>query len=617
MSDGGGFSIPIFGDPNAAFTLSQALTQKAEEYVDRLADFATSFEPININASFPVIAAPPVPVEPASPTLVNVTWSVPQQPAAFSLLPPNFANLFPAPFQGVAPALNFGSLPQPSYGSIPPTPGIDLNFSYPVINDIVLPDPPILLGLDTVTFNPFDIPTFDGVAPQLTLAAPTPLNYVEAPTYVSDLLDDVTDSLESALTNGTDTGLDTATQTALWDAGREREYRQQTDALAEIDRMEALGYAFPPGVYIDARLKVQTETNYTIAGLSREILVKQAELRLENVMKSRELAISLESKWLDNYNEVQQRALENAKYQTEALVSIYNAGVQAYTARLEGFKATIQAYDAYIRGIEARISQIKAQVDYEATKAQINQTLVATYKAQIDAAETTLEIAKVQVEIIQTEANVEKLKVDVYGQQIQAFVATVNAYTAEVEGYKANAQAQEAITNVYRTQVEAYSATVTAAASQSNALVAGYDAQVKGYEAQLEGYKATLQAMVEQARAASEFNQAQVAEYTALVNATAQYNETLTKQWQAIISEQLQVTEVGVKTAEANAQIQISQRQVLEDAIKGAASVMSQLGAAALGAIHFGNTSNWNLGKSLNFSTSMSTTENTNYNETL
>jgi hypothetical protein len=610
---------PIFGSAPAMFALGQQLVSTTQAYVDKLILQGNLYNPITITATFPTLNAPPQITEPATPALQEVVWNTPGAPAAFTILPPDLTSLFPQAFDGVAPVLNFGSLPQPSFGAIPPSPAVDLNFTYPDAT-VNLPTAPTLMTLDTISFQDFVVPDFEGTVPVFGLVAPTPINYVEGARYTSQLLTDVTNSLQSALTDGTDTGLDAQTQQAMSDAAYERELRANGNAITELERMEALGYAFPPGVYLDARIKIQTETAYTLSGLSREIYVKQAELRLENVMKSRELAISLESKWMDYINQVYTRLFEAAKYQTEAQISVYNAQVQSYVAQVEGFKATIQVYDAYIRGIEARIAVLKAHVEFETAKVQINTALVEQYRAQIQAAMSVLEIAKIQVEIIQTRASVEKTKVDIFGAQVQAFVATVNAYTAEVEGYKANAEAQGAIEGVYKTQVEAYSALVQAGTAQANARVEGFKAQVQGYEATLDGYKAELQAMVEQARAASEFNQAVTAEYSALVGATSAYNQALTAQWQAIINEQIQVAEIGVKAAEANAQIQISQRQITIDAIKAAATVLSQLGAAALNAIHFANTSNWNSSDSVSTSVATSTStstgsnKNTNYN---
>ena len=603
--------IPQWGDASKMFSISSELITQSEDLVKQLAN-QQWFQPYSISANFPSISPPPKPHLPAPPVLNDVVWTLPNAPGDFTQTPPDISRLFPAAFNGVQPTLNFGSLPQPQFGSVPTAPSVNLNFNYPTVS-VTLPNAPTLLALDTISFNPFDysIPDFTGTVPVLTLQQPNIINFVEPPPYASALMDDLLDSLHSALTDNTDTGLSAQTQQAMYDAAREREYRQFQDTMDNLDRdQEELGYALPSGVWNDTRTKLRTEMHYTTAGLSRDILIKQAEMRLENVMKSREFAMSLEGKFLDLHNSMAQRVFEAAKYETEAAISIYNAQVEIYKARLEGFKATIQVYEAQIEGIKARVAVLNAEIQFEQAKAQINTALVEQYKGQIQAAEAVIDIAKVQVEIIQTQANIEKTKVDVFSAQVQAFVATVNAYTAEVEGYKANAEAQSAIENVFKTQVEAYTAQVQAGASQATALMTGYEAQVKGYEAKLEGYKAALEAMVAQAHAKAEFNTAIINEFQALANATGTYNEVLTKQWQAILDEGLQIAQVQVKVSEANSQLAISQRQASIEAIKGAASVMAQLGAAALGAIHWSNTSQWSLSSSQSASYSTSTANN-------
>lgn len=602
---------PLFGDADKMFATSNELLKKAETLVTSLAS-QQWYQPLYANAYYPTIAKPPVPQLPGAPSVRDVTWVTPNAPADFNTLPPDVQSLFPGPFLGLPPTLNFGSLPQPQYGQVPSAPPINLNFQYPTPS-VTLPDVPKLLALDTIPFDPadFTIGDFSGQVPTLNLIAPSIIAFTEPPRYVSALLDDVTASLTSAITVNTDTGLDASVQQAMWDAAREREYRETQAVLDQLDRdQEELGYALPSGVWTDQRYRALTEMQNKTAGLSRDIMVKQAEMHLENVMKSREMAISLEGKWIEFANNVAQRAFETAKYETESAIQIYNANVQIYEARLKGFEMTIRVYEAGIEGIKARVAVLNAEIQFEQAKAQINTALVEQYKAQVQAAEAVLEIAKTQVEIIQVQAQVEKTKVDVFSAQVQAFVATVNAYTAEVEGYKANAEAQGAIENAYKTTVEAYTAQVQGAAQHATALVAGYEAQVKGYEAKLEAYKANLQAMVEQARAVSEYNQAATAEYTAQVTALGTYNEVLVKEWQAILDEGLQIAQVQAKVSEANAQLAISSRSISVEAIKGASQVMAQLGAAALGAIHWSNSSQWSASQSISISSSESRANN-------
>jgi hypothetical protein len=78
-----------------------------------------------------------------------------------------------------------------------------------------------------------------------------------------------------------------------------------------------------------------------------------------------------------------------------------------------------------------------------------------------------------------------------------------------------------------------------------------------------------------------------------------------------------------VKTAEANGQLYISARQLQQEGTKAAATVMAQIGAASLNAIHWSNSSSWGLSTaaSSTFSqsvvTSTATNTNTNISESV
>src|ERR1035437_3375513 len=511
---------PRFGDPGNVTTLSYQLIMQAEQYMAQLS--AINIVAPTINPNFPVLAVAPIPVTAPLPAMQQVTWQVPTMPAAFNDTL-NIGSVLPGPFTGTPPQLNFGSPPTAFNGVVPPSPGIDLNFVYPPV-DLKLPTPPPLLSLDTVIFPSFAIPDFTAAVPTLTAMAPNLIHYVEGAAYTSSLLTQLQTDLQNALSAGTWTGLPPAAEQGLWDRGREREFRAQADALAELERMETMGFAFPPGVYIDARIKIQTETHNTSAGLSREVMIKQAELQLTNIVAARKDAATLESELIKYANEVAQRTFETAKYTTEASISIYNARVQAYAASLKALEVEATVYDTRIKGIMAQVDVVKSHIAFESAKAQINTALVEQYKSQVQAAEAVLEIFKTQVEIIKTQASVEQIKVSVFGEQIKAFVGQINAYTAQVEGYKAGVEAQGVVENVYKTQVDAYAAQVNAGVAEANAIISGYRGEIEAYTAQIEGFKAAIQGMVGQAQAASQFNTAQAEVYRAETAALSSYN---------------------------------------------------------------------------------------------
>lgn len=614
--------IPQWGDAAAMFSLSTQLVMKATSYVDSLAQLAQQLAAPVINFIPPAISATPVPVTVAVPSFLEPTFNIPTQPEPF-LGTLDISGLLPSPLSVVAPELNFGSPPASLTTQPPSSPGIDLNFDYPTV-EISLPNPPTLLSLDTVVFNPLNIPTFNLSVPGLTAVAPSIIQYREGDLFTSQLLTDLENGLSNAIKTGALDALAAQAQQALFDAGREREYRAQADALLELDRMtETLGFAFPPGVYVDARIKLQTETTNTLAGISRDIMYKQADLQLQNIISARKEAVDLEGKLIDYANTVAQRAFETTKYATEASISIYNAQVQAYTASLEAYRTQATIYATQIQGIQAQVAMYTAQIEFERTKAEINNALVSQYKVQVDAALANLEIFKVEAQIIQIRAEIEKTKVEVFGAQIQAFVAQVNAYTAQVEGYKATVQTQSVIEGVYKTQVDAYGVTVDAGIKAADAVIEQYKGRIQGYEAQLDAFKANLQAMVEEARAAALVNENSARVYSAEVQAVSAYNELLTKQWEAVTNEQEKIAEVAVKAAEANGQLFISARQLQQEGAKVAATVLAQLGAASLNAIHWSNSSSWGLSTSASssfsqsISDSTSTATNTNISESV
>ncbi len=602
----------VWGDPSKMFLESQQLVSLAEAYITQLQEQAGQLAAPTINVSFPTVNAAPIPSQATTPPLETVTWTVPGQPPPFNGTV-DVSGLIIGPFTGVAPTLNFGTAPAPFAGVAPAPPTVNLDFTYPTVA-ITLPEPPSLMTLDTVNFPTLTIPSFNATVPVFTAAEPGPFNYTPGALYTSKLLTDLEEDLDLAITTGQYTHLNAQAQQAIWDAGREREYRQQAAALNELNRMEVLGYAFPPGVFVDARIKIQTETNYTIAGLSRDIMAKQAELQLENIVKARENATTLEGQLIQYANQTAQRTFEAAKYATEAGIALYNAQVQAYTASLEGFKTQALVYDTQIKAIMAQVQVVQAQIEYEKTKAEINTTLVQQYATEVQAQMAVLEIFKTQVEIIKTQASVEKIKVDIYGAEIQAFVGRINAYTAEVEGYKASVEAQATIEQAFKTEVDAYTAQVNAGVAQINARVAVFQSQVQAYQAQLSGYDSAIKGMIGQAQAASMFNTATAEVFKAQVAAIQSYNQVLTSQWEAVINEQTQITQVAVSAAKANGDLYISARGLSLDASKVGAQVCAQLGAAALGAISWHNSSQWSSSESSSDSNSIgtSTTHNTN-----
>lgn len=609
---------PLFlGDPAGISAYADQQTDAAHNFLLTLGTLASALTPPVIDPIFPAGPSAPAQITAAPPTLQAIVWTSPNAPPAFTENL-DVSDVMPDPFDDEPPTLAFGTAPAPFSEAAPDAPGINLVFDDPELT-VNLPAPPALLSLNVVPFSGLNLPTIDPNAiPVLTAVEPSIREYVPGAQYTSALLLDLKAFLDNIIVNG-GTGLNPNVENAIWDRGREREARSRADALKDLDKMEQMGFALPPGTYLDARLKITTESDFVNRGLSREIMIKQAELAFE-AQKMALNAIELESKCMDYANAVEQRLFESTKYATEAGIAIYNAKVQAYVAFLEAYKTKVQIYEAQVRAEIAKVEAYKATIEAELAKAQINHELVEQYKASIEAALSAVEIYKARIEGIRIKADIEKIKIEAYGEQIRAYVGKINAYTAGVEGYRAGLEAEATKQKVYQSQVEAFSARVEAASKQADIRIAAYRGRLDANLGQWEGYKAAIAGESSKAQATSAFNQSLSAEYEAEVRAITSFNETLTKQWDATLNQAFQVANIGVSAAKANAEMYVTVRSLALDAAKVGAQVSSQLGAAALNTINwsqsFGvsNSVSNSSAVSSSISQSLGYSENYNYN---
>lgn len=606
------------GQPNYWYQLALREVEATNNYLVALAAATVGVNPPTITPVWP--STPPAPTLAGTtlPTFEQVVWQMPNMPTPFSGSL-TLGDYLPAPFDTNPPVLSYGTAPADFTEALPTAPGVDVSYTMPTLS-LTLPSPPSLLSISTYTFGGLTLPTpISGDIPELSVVAPTVVEYIPGSMYTSSLLQNAQSILQDYIVNG-GTALPPAVEEALWNRGRDREYRAQADAIAELERMEALGYAFPPGVYINARTKISTEMGYVATTLSREIAIENAKLEQENIKWAMQSAIQLEGQLIQYNNQVEQRLFEAAKYATEAGIQIYNAKVQAYAAYLDAYKTKVNIYEAQIRAELAKVEAYKAEMEAESVKAQVNTALVQQYKTQVDAALANVEVFKAEVSAIQLKAEIEKMKIEIFGEQVKAYGAKVNAYTAGVEGFRAKVGAEASKQDAFRSQVQAYAAQVEAGAKVIEAKIDEYKANIDAKTAEWEGYKAAAAAESSKAQAITAGNQALAESYKAEVTAVSSYNEVLTKQWQVAVDQAQRTAEIGIQAAKANAELYTTTRSLALEAAKVGAQVSAQIGAAAL------NSANWSWSESTSDSTSLSnsvsnsissstsTSTNTNYN---
>ncbi len=595
-------------------TIAEAQVAAAATYLARLTDAVTGILPGPIDPQFPVPPEAPVLETLTPPSLLEIVpgaLPIPRDVRGSLELP-----TFPV-FAVDVPALQIGAAPTPNFGEAPASPGIAVP-ALPEAPTITLPAAPTLLSLNVVGFNGITIPAFDGGdLPVLNIVEPSVATYVPGSQYTSALLDALKTELTRRVTTG-GSGLNPDVEQAIYDRAREREIKTVEEAILGLERMEAMGFAMPPGVYLDGRIKIETEYGKVQAGLSRDIMIKQAELELANVQEALKTATQLEAQLLDYSNKVEQRLFETAKYTTEAGIQVYNAKVEAYKSLLDAYRTKVTIYEAVIRGEIAKVEAYRAQIAAEQAKAEINNALVQQYKVAADVALTNVEIYKARVQAVQVAAQIEQTKVAMYGEQVRAYATKANAFTAEVEGFKALMQAEATKQEAYRSQVQAFESQVNAVAKQADALIEEYKGRIAVYTAEWDGYRSAAQAEAARVQAASTVNTSRAEVYKAQSQVAASYNETLTKQWQVALEQSQRAAEIAIAASKATGDLTMTARGLILDGTKVTAQVAAQLGAAALNAFNFSNSLSFAESESSSFSssisTSTSTSTNTNYN---
>lgn len=599
--------------PRDLQAFADSLVDASNTYLLRLGDAAASLTPPVIEPAFSPSPTAPALVTATPPVMTDVVWTAPAIPDAFTASL-DVADLTVDAFTLAPPDLVIPDAPTFD-DTAPLAPAVDSSFVMPELT-VTLPARPDLLSLNIVPFDGLNMPVFDATAPELTVASPSIREYTPGAQYTSALLTGLQATLLDRIQNG-GTGLGLSGETAIWERGREREFRSAAEAIAELDQMETLGYALPPGGFVDARLKIITETDYASRGHSREVMAKSAELELENVKNALAQATQLEGQTMDYSNKVEQRLFDSCKYATEAGVQIYNAEVQAFGQRIEVYKSKAQVFEALVRAEVSRVEAYKAQVDAEMAKAQINRVLVDQYKAEIDAALSNIDIFKAQIAGIQARSELERSKIMIYGEEVKAFASRVSAFSAGVEGFRARIGAETSKQEAFGARVRAYSAQVEAQTKQIESRIAVFRGNLESYTAQWDGFKSAYQGEAAKAQAIAAYNSSRSEAYRAQVQGIASYNELLTKQWNVTLEQSARTAEIGVSAAKANAELYMTTRSLALDSAKVGAQVSAQLGAAALSTLHWSASYSESRGdnNSTSYSESTSTSTSTAHSD--
>lgn len=558
---------------------AQSATTRANEFVTSMNSLI--YTPPQINVAWTSIAPPSMPDVPNLPSMPTISFTDPgNRPGPLNVDP---AAIEISEFTETAPITSFPAAPTVSYGAVPTVPTLN-EVTVPTAPTLTPPSAPVLLSLGTVSFAGVDLHadwlTDLKNVPTLTLTSPTPFSYARGPAYASALLDGLKARLTERLAGGS--GLNPAVEQAIWDRGRARETAAAAANEAEVTRLsEALGFALPTGA-VAAQLR-QGQQNYydKLSELSRDVMVKQAELEQENLKDAITTGMQLEAQLIDYSYKIEQLTFEAAKQYAENAIAVYNAAVEQFRALLSASQVYSANYRTLIDAELAKIEVYKAELAGEQLKADINQTLVAQYRASIEANMAQVEIYRAQVGAAQTLVSLEQTRINAAGEQVRAYVAQVNAETAKVEAYKAGVQAEEAKIGVYKVKADAYTALVGAQAERARVELGRYNTEIQAYSAQWEGYRAAVAAEAARMDALGKQSDALLDGYRAAAAATVSKAEIETKVWEGNIKQYEAGLNLTLQTAKINTDALLMTNNARLDASKVGATVFAQLASSA------------------------------------
>lgn len=541
-----------------------------------------------ITAAVAAYVAPGLPVAPG-----NMTMNLPSVPTLPPLAPVGLLDTGAPPlFTAVPLPVSMPVAPQPLSAVLPVAPTLQ-NVTVPGAPTIALPDVPAMMAINIPVEPLLNLPTFTAVQPSSPLAPDYIFSFSE-PTYTSTLLTNLRARLLEWI-GGASTGLSPAVEQAIWDRGRARENTTAGRKIQEAIRgYAARGFAKPPGALSLEIAAALQDTQDTLSGQSRDVMIKQADLEQTNRKFAFDQAWKVEEGLITYQNQIAQRAFETAKYVQQLMIDIFHEVVARYTADIQAYATQVEVLKATLAAELAKLDLFKAEIDAQKMISEINVQAIDIYRARLDGVKAVIDIFKAQVDAANTMAQINKTQIDAFAAQVGAYGETVRAKSAEYDGYATQVRAEVSKIDIFKAEADAYSSQVGGFKALVDAQVAAKNIEIKvGQEVPLDifksltdVYRTTVSAESERVNAVAKVYEtgaqvysAEVQGASALVNASV---ETVKSQTELAVAD----GNLRIEAAKANVQALIQQTTVLVDAIKAGAQVAAQLAASALSSVN-------------------------------
>lgn len=541
---------------------------------------------------------------------VRPNWNPPQVNLAYA----------PKPINGNPPNMDIGSIlydAPPVDTTDSDKPSIQIPGTTPVLNatapgnapqlaPISLPSPPnstlpavsTLYALNlpaTPQFSPF--PQFTSQRPIFT-ATPPAQNFHFTPTqYSSPLLSQIETTLTNMLTStyNNGTGIPDFAAAAMRARGfAELDAQELADIQQAYEEFSSRGFTTPTGV-LYKRIAETRQTGQNRRGaLNRDVLIRDVEIAVENLRFSITSGVQLEGTLMAQYTEFMRLSLQAAQFALQASIEIFNANVSVFNAQMQAYAIDAQVFRDQLLAIQTEVEIYKSQIDAQRLVGEINQQLVSIYETRVRALLAGAQIYTAQIEGVRATVEANGQLIAAFRAQVEAYSAQVNAYTAQWEGYKAQVDAQVSREKIYETAVAAYGQRVSAWSTKQNTYVEERKMLVQQRTLQLDGWKAALEANIAALDAENKRIDSNVRVFEGYVkkySADASVEESASMAHDRFSTHQIQMEDQRTQVALRNAEIAINQlvqtSNLLLEARRSAATVLSQLTGSALSTVNF------------------------------
>lgn len=568
----------------AIFTQSQALAA-----IENLANFTDSIT---------ALTAPTVPVTQltlaplaTAPVAPDLTPSFPTMPVAPVVGSTDLLALGDAPVYDVAPAdLLDLQLPDPMTVLLPGQPALSV---IPVALEpgYVLPAMPTLLSLNLPELPEINIPLFDAALDQAPQAPDAELLYSEVE-YSTVLLSTMNSRL-SELVTSSQSGLDPDVEQAIVDRARDREALLTHRTVEEALRlMNARGFRMPEGSLVRIVQQALQAGLQRDASLSRGFAIVQAQLAQANFKFALDTAIQLESRLIEQHNQVQARSLEAAKAALQSQLQMFNARVLLFSADVQAFSMKATVFRTRLEAALSRIAIYRAQLDGQRLTGEINTQQVAIYKAQIEGVGALVEVYKSRVEAAKAQIESDAVTVENFRTHMQAFETQVGAKANEYEGYAARMKGGVMKAEQFGTQIAGYRSRVEAFDALAKAKIGVQTLQFKQqsefpleiYKSRIDAFKTATGAASEQLRLQAILYEARVRAFAATEGAATGHVNSEIEVLRANTSSLLAQAQLTIDGGRANLEVATAAAGIAQNNLRAAGQLAGQLSAAAIAA---------------------------------